>query len=427
MENSIVAGLRRKLSAFGWASVLAVLVACARGDGDKSTGTSAAAGSPAADSATSAVGRPTSDGRGAQPRPLVITGHDAFESLSQHSFAEYIARASRRDPEGVAHLKIPEYNDQQKLLDGTMASYGPVATIWAAPDLSSYTSPIDFRAANGQLVALIDVRDATSNDSYAALHIESGKGGYCVRLRSTPNGTKYDWNAFILPAVGTDCPDLQDVGAATPLAVDYQRPSPNAQDYVAVARWGSGKVTGEDDNRPIILVDCGNAVCGILPAGVKKASQIHPPTGNPQTDVDLWYDEQWVSVVRGNKWVRKHRASAVPVPGLGSITDPDKFQNGLRVARIYFKGQPDQNDPEDKYAQVGFVHGWNDLWIRGTAAQTTPWEYRIGANGKWKASVTPRHVSGGAPIPPPTARWRWSAGDEDLWVRCAQGCCDVDF
>jgi hypothetical protein len=106
------------------------------------------------------------------------------------------------------------------------------------------------------------------------------------------------------------------------------------------------------------------------------------------------------------------------------------------------------------YVDTTFDHGW--IPVATVYMDTThlvyarKYHFAKGANaislrrlpdGRWKARIQPEegpaqtrdvirrdhtafmashdlHVPG-------TARWRWKARDETLWVRCAEGCCEV--
>jgi hypothetical protein len=331
---------------------------------------------------------------------------------------------------------IPEYQDRQRFeKPGNGSPYDPVTCIVARPRLNAVT---DF--SKGVTVAVIDVdtTDAANpgqriapkdlGGSYKALNLWSGWNCLVIRY----DGTK--WAARMVP---TDVNTRACVADFSKPANDVQitavsDPNAGTNDYPPVARfvmdvnWKAG-----------IGVRCGMAWCtiGIPPGQVKNALQPAPGLGSSghfHASIPGWYDDQRLAVTdAGNVPPIKPQmeASIIPHYNLGAFTIDKNFDVGRTpVASVYFSSDPTGS----KYDTIWSFKKSTDLASENlielqhdkTKGRDDGWTVYINGVLNTKLHVV-RHGHGGMVIPG-TARWAWSETDETLWVRCDDGCCEVE-
>ena len=372
-----------------------------------------------------------------QPGTLAYNAQEFQATITRRALRDFL---DSLPPEQRDDYEVALNQDLQRLYDPTAKTYGPKAFIWSPLELSRYKAPSDFNTPTGRLVALAYVEAATVeapiNAAYTGLKLATGDKTYCVRVRATPaTGNRYDWEAWVLDAIGPNhslCPPNQPLVDSRKLDVDPpQHPDWTGDaDYAPVARWGEGRIQGSSSRVAAILVRCGAARCVIGPDGITELSPLHAGNAklpkSAQVDVDTWFDTQLLGFPpsTGAKPNPTYAASAIPVAGLATITDSMVFNNTFKpVAYVYFKDEP---DPASKYALSGLHKGVNTIAIRRVTA-TQKWEAQITAeSGASKVRPVKRHAHDGDYIAP-VARWLWMDGDESLWIRCAEGCCEADF
>ena len=346
---------------------------------------------------------------------------------------------------------IPEFDDDQRLSDGIGGNeYGPVAHVLAAPWLDTLSFDGNFRQ-----VAIIEV-DLDTRPTPAPYTDMRLKQFNCLYLRKTSSLPRFD--AEIAPA---DSPSLQCPTTVTanhggpPLVVvvDDAFDSPHIEDFPATTRFIEGR-----NGRTLIGVRCGNFWCAVGPpnaveptgAGRRLAASAHdgqPGYNNAAARVKGWFDDQVLGVPDNNPSYKIHRqvrASAVPNPNLASLTvNQFKVATGVEtyrpVGRVFFATAP---DTASKYVKVfGFSQGTNDIALRAEinpsptipGKQDTVWFTQVvNAQGTRTNDILTRRMDHRAYLStvfgekfkiPGTMRWRWSDGDEDLWIECDVGCC----
>jgi hypothetical protein len=171
-----------------------------------------------------------------------------------------------------------------------------------------------------------------------------------------------------------------------------------------------------------------DAWCEIGP-GANNARQTLPTgLGGREAQIKGWHDEQrLVEMTREGRYLPTIRAKITPAPGIDGIRLAD-FQTWRHMATITLPADPPTSS---KYWRWGLRRGNNRLMLR-----------QVGAG--WEVLLQPPALAGGArprPTPwlfvgerhmhfdaavPPTARFRWTFGDDGAWVPCGQGCCKVE-
>lgn len=333
----------------------------------------------------------------------------------------------------AAQDTIPLYTDDQRLLtDG--GEYGPYAAIFPAPRLATFTLDSLRPAGNvGMLVAMIDV---TMDEGVAALQqtysdLRLSPGTNCVYLRASDPMVGY-----IKPANAAE-PFCDPTGTtAAPLRV--MRVQSGAPATPAVARFHEGRNTarGIAEGAPYFGLKCADGWCVFLPDNVEH---IAPPQMADGDDSPVYTtmgfgDAQHLALKannpRGLARTEQH-AFVVPADNLERMDEAKFREDWQYVATVKFvKG------PKAKY-----MKRWNfepttenRLYIRINTA-TNRWESAIERRtyiSSWLPTWWTRSFA--KPIErddhtgmnvPGTARFRWDKDDEDLWVRCDEGCCKV--
>jgi len=353
-------------------------------------------------------------------------------------------------------ISINEYHDEQKLSDGAQG-YGPFAHVFATPTTETFSHVAQFNGhgTEGALVAVVWVEEGELPQTYQRLNLTTGVN--CVRLAHVgPTGTA-NWSAYIRPADPTtlQCPPNVPTGAGPTnlLEVHYnQLPGHSAlRDYPGSARFADATfpTAGGATSQPVIGVKCLAGWCEIGPqsfTSVRPLNDAYAVLGSRGV-IKGWHDEQRLAVMEAGKLMPKLRATVTPQPNIETLDD-DAFAcaancggttgtrvtnaNGWRlVAVITFFDDP----ANTVYAERGLKLGPNTVEIRNNLDLNV-----------WEARVTPATVSGagfvssGQPIlrtvmrhrhydvsVPGTARFKWSHKDETVWVRCSQGCCEVEL
>jgi hypothetical protein len=319
--------------------------------------------------------------------------------------------------------------------------------------------------------------------SYDAAYSPLGirKGWNCLYLYRTQDANQY--GAVLTPVdSGRAClHDLTPENAAalveqvTPLFVRRTDGLRDA-DYPPVGRW-------EWDtryHRQYIGIKCGSGWCEIAADREFSSSPGYAPdfaslaaAGASPASAELtrvysvkgWYDEQQLGVspaatTAGGIVPASFRGIAVPEPVIDTISTAATFDTFVVVAHValdkggeavyggkfnFQDATMPPNGPIATLTEVALCTGTRGSCLpRGSElkcgngsiadkalAETTRWFFRVKApGGRTEYRCGERHgheqlTALGIHVPG-TARWRWLAKDEKLWVRCVQGCCTVN-
>lgn len=365
-----------------------------------------------------------------------------FPPNSLHGFAPpFLAKCAAM--EWTPRCDDPLYTDDQSFrVDAN--DYGPHAYAAPAPGLEMATDESAF--SSPRLVALVYVKPPANGVlplPYQSLRLEAGSN--CVYLHYA--GSTY--TAYVVPSptanpcAGSIAPDQSHALQVTTI----QNPSPwnappnasIAANIPAVARFHEAHVPKSVTPYTLIGLRCGNKWCVLWPT--TTTDQDNPAHQGKHGErrgwsVRGWGDAQHLAQMSAAGAVTRSdiQASILPVDDLASKTfaapEPGEHPGDAQhVATIYFK-----NDPTGVYGDGASGDGWhfrkheNELYIWKDASSPTGWSGEI-QNKSFLGMIThhipvnvePRHVGTN---PPATARFRWSADDEDVWVKC-DGCCYV--
>jgi hypothetical protein len=363
---------------------------------------------------------------------------------------------------------IPEFHDCQRLLQGSGSGYGTLAGIYASERLEMLEDSIARLIQSHRVNLAVAAAQVFSYDSgYAPLGIRRLHNCLYMGLTFAQAGPK--WRAWMVPAgvVGERCllPLDPSSGAGTELFV-MEMPEatdlPSA-DVPPVARW-NWSVRG---NTQTIGIKCGSRWCEIgrhdfgpsphFSAGTWPPGR--PVLGQPVQsshrrrvmEVRGWYDQQRLARAAAGSPTNATtlEARVIPDPRTDSYSDAD-FANGTWLPSGYVVMPAPRNSNERSWlaeyrTKFGFGVGWNTISLCARDAATclpegvsltcsTPagaqrWYGRVeDADGRVRYLCVARRqysVPAGVRVPR-TARWRWTADDETVWVGCTQGCCELE-
>jgi hypothetical protein len=349
-------------------------------------------------------------------------------------FAVYMKRQNgttiEHEVEIAGHItKVAEFHDCQRFVTGQR--YEALYAVFASDTLDSL-----FVADTVRETAYAVAEVYTKHGDYGLLGIRQGFN--CLYL-SNANG----WEAFMVWAGNNDddCGPVlsnfqrNNTAAMKKLTVKrVQVPQMSFADYPPTTRWDRAK-----DGQYSIGVKCGAAWCEIGLAPTSQASDALPVANgmtHGQKRVRLikgWYDQQTLAVggptvsVPGGALIDikpamgSDKVSAVmPVPRLGSMPFP--VGQWRRVGTILMGAIPGYE------SKLGVKPGTNKIELRrNSETDPTDWSARVvdPNNSSHEFEVTRRDHSAEHFNIPGTLRWRWQADDETIWVRCLEGCCQV--
>ena len=346
---------------------------------------------------------------------------------------------------------IPENHDEGRLKAGPGSStLGPMAWIFASPHLGGFTrkAQIAEHRSPGVLAAVVIVENGPMPQYYQALQLQPGKN--CIWLNYAPAGNLY--HAFVshpatvnqpcrptAPPGGT--PPTIMTGAPLPVVAAAEPGFRVSDGYPAAARFD------EDINGvPVLAFKCLNAFCevGTTPARRREpGSKLNPvPLGTPvQALVKGWQDEQELAEqVVDAAGVPFWRGSGVRA----SIVPADNIANHDRAA---FSAHADRWFgmavitiagpllPSNKYYGWGLRQGRNYVGMRYASATDTlvvgifnaklpdPPSASPSPRKVWKVRERMMHWDVAVP---PTARFRFTVGDDGIWIPCGNACCRSD-
>ena len=345
---------------------------------------------------------------------------------------------------------IPEFHDCQRLLISPATSYGPLVGIWASNSLQETTQ------ASLPYAEVVNFNQT----EYKPLGIKPGFN--CLYI--VPDSTADFGIRGVMVSVGEESdsacsrPYQSTMGGTTLYAVPHQAPDDLTwEDIPSVARWDFDPVARQQFIG--IRCDGGRAWCELGAAEGFGTSPDHKyplpgKKGKRNFWIKGWYDEQRLA-----EWIpssKSHRPLAsvgtvVPDSLLGDWTDEDgtkPFPKNSWVPAAQAALRP-PHAPYDstlgldaislpkKMNRLELCHGdWTtcaaasgespEALTCGSDAATDWWARVVSskANKRGRYFCVVRTPHKGVDIPG-TARWRWVNEDETIWVRCAEGCCQV--
>jgi hypothetical protein len=337
---------------------------------------------------------------------------------------------------GFCQWFIPEWDDEQAFRTD-QEPYGPVVRVFSSPWSMNYTKASDFASAF-LLVAIINVEAAPGSnlpEPYQRLRLHAGRN--CLFLH-WDSASPHPWQAAVKDDNAKTCATSTDTARRVDVAA-AQTPGAQARDYTPAARFIEGPSLDT-----YIGVRCGDALCvvgtvnlGGIPGTPAAANQAGTGQGvGPTVEWRRmgWNDEQHLGVMEQNGAVMRpmQEARVVPDIDLGKWTLENYKQDRPHVATVWI---PAGTPALGKYATLAgngfcFKPGKNEVWMSAEDAvesgeTVTRWTMWIGTNPNDATShpvTRVDHSGAGYPIPA-TARWRWKADDEQLWVECLAGCC----
>lgn len=388
----------RPVSSRGWcaawltcgAIVVVAVTACTGGKTPNSADTANTAGAQ--------KGRPGSQTMTAIPCdiPSFIT-----DSISITQFRDALKAAKTK-------ACIKEWNDYQRLLvrctnPATCPSeYGPHAYVMAADSLGRWTKPDSF-------VTRRNVAEIAINGEYSDLGLNHGINEVYLRYDPNASDKKKRWVVTMEPnldSVKLEVARFEGEPCCT---------SPDA--YPAVARWDY------DNNykNQLIGIKCGDGWCEIG----RHVKLVNKHAGGKKRRVKGWFDEQRLAVRSGTGPLKPTDSVATifAVDNLESYNKKEDFKEWTQVATI--------TSPYE-YPKLGITG------VPGIEAEVylkflgdTTWSAQIVSIDKNGDAITSpafqvkRIEHTDSDSIPGVARWGWDDNDETIWVRCANGCCQV--
>jgi len=333
---------------------------------------------------------------------------------------------------------VPEYHDCQRFVNEKENAFGSLIAIFASSGLDSVADPPPGPYSTTNVVITNRDNKAAAtilnyDEPYEPLRIE--KGINCLYLFTT-NGV---WNARIFSATSDQaCLDpFPGNNGGRPLAVYVDG---SAKDIPAVARWDWDSRQREH----YIGIRCGTQWCEVYnPSRPALLSSDHY-TGPPMVRIKGLYDEQNLAIstsagpdvlVPGGV-----KGTIFPVGDLVANTERQFDSTWKQVAMVSLSGPSPKYKDKFNFIAGPAPAGNSTVWLcRGDSkACQIPstseinncdnsgdqWFAKIvsGPGTKYRCVIRRQHT--GVPIPG-AVRWRWKNTDDDMWVRCPTGCCEI--
>lgn len=381
---------------------------------------------------------------------------------------------------------IAEFHDCQRLISlSDPNKYGALVGIWVSdvldrlPDSLAKLPPRNLELpdselvkSGGRMIPRPGVPTGTGlpfAEIYAWPEPEGSAQGY------RPLGIERGWNClFLFPAVGGytarmvpvedpyTCtrparPDTLTTGKT--LNVSFSSDDLGEGNYPPVGRWDW------DGHSQYIGLGCHKRWCEVTDPFVTAfapSDAYRLPPGATHLDrrvfeVKGWYDEQRLAQLDANGKLipAAFKGTVIPDPKLDELDDTDAFKDvWIPVAKVALgeestKYQKSLNLYEGKLPHGTAMETLTQVYLcTGAESSCFPagggpscdfskwdgswWAKIVGPDGTTRYECTYRTDHAGVrnvygePIDiPGTARWKWDENDEQLWVRCAEGCCAV--
>jgi hypothetical protein len=385
-----------------------------------------------------------------------------------------VFRGDKRQFPGVAangllslpkiNTDVPEFHDCQKFVihKKTGKRYSSLFAIFARDSLDSLAQRFNAIKPGDSVLTQADTsRAVTAGAPLAVAEVLAVDSAYhplgilagfnCLFLYgdlSTASGLA----AKMVPVGGSEqqCATITNPMPLTGTILEVYR-TPFAAAYVPpVARWDWDSV----HNQQHIGLACGSGWCDIGANGFDP-SDAHANTiasaGDQVYAVKGWYDEQRLAfpgVGTGPLSVGTVVGSFTPLPDLGSDTgDPSASRYNhawVQVATgavedsgstVYFKKLNfEPTTPVHSTVKVSLCFGGRADCIPSTVTKgpnctnpTNNWWARVTSERKNETHYfcVTRRDHPGVNVPG-VVRWRWAVKDETMWIRCLEGCCEVE-
>ncbi|HEX7023230.1 MAG TPA: hypothetical protein VF187_00305 [Gemmatimonadales bacterium] len=415
---------------------------------------------------------------GDQAAPVILASMaDVRRDCPGHSSVRVV-----RDQDTVSYVSlsvskeitlVPEFHDCQRLLIDQATTYGPLVGVFASNTLGAAQAPAAVRPTGGAGSAVsqpvappppagsfaaggrLPVAEVVNFDvvDYEPLGIKPLFNClYMFRDASATNGI-----AAFMVSVGPDeaaCLKEYDpsMGGTKLLVVPQTPASPFTwEDIPAVARWD----WDPRSRRQYIGIRCDLQWCEVGPENGFGTSQGHYFTLDKKRErrtwwIKGWHDEQQLAVKAGNGLKPiPSVGTVVPDSALGDYSDASfpknvwvpaarvtiqpfapEYRKKLGLGPVAPNAKPDRMNQLELCkadwtacaAAAGGSPSQPTLNCAGTASDW--WARMIAPDGgiKYFCVIRTAHAT---PIAG-TARWRWLLKDETIWVRCAEGCCQVN-
>jgi hypothetical protein len=326
-----------------------------------------------------------------------------------------------------ANCSDPVYTDDQRLRLNSM--YGSHGYIAPSPGLAGW----DFAAySTPRLVGMVWFK-AEAGGIGATDWLPPGLT--CVYLQSSGSG----FAGFAQS--GQTCPTTPGAGAMPLVVQAITNPgqfgtgteAQQAAHVPPVARFHEGAKKAGSSDVTMLGFKCASRWCVLAPAQQSAALRQVAHAGLNQGwrtwAISGWSDAQRLAVgSAGNLNVSGLNSSIIADTGLAGkawapVANPTTFVPGpaQHVATIVMRERPSGNYAEKWHLQRGYneLYFWRDAagkWYGEIQNQVGSMLYRI------PIYVDKKHAGTN---PPATARFRWNADDEEVWVACEGGCCYV--
>jgi len=376
-----------------------------------------------------------------------------------HYWSRLVMRGDTLAPLSGALLDVPEYNDCQRLLPARGNAYGTLAAVLASATLDQLPAEVVSQsAAAGKPMAVAGATILSISGPHNELGIR--KGANCLYFWTVGAG----WDARVVPVSGNGSACLMPLDPAPPTS------SPDLDVHVMplgspgspyVARWER-----DTDGGQAIGIRCGNAWCVVVRHGATPAADFTILTdgatdtwlaGLPRVTVaaprgsDLqalshmrgWLDDQRLARAAGGPDASPLWAAVMPHPRLDAMV-PSDFHGWQASAYVWVPSQSGAGATLNEYEHKLNLHlGWNAISLCSTGCgaeagaltcDTGGWD---SSDELWYARIESQ--AGGTPqyfcvrrVPHAgsmhivgATRWRWLRNDETAWMRCVDGCCEV--
>ena len=234
------------------------------------------------------------------------------------------------------------------------------------------------------------------------------------------------------------CADPIGTTQTLPLQVTVM-PGEPADSVPPVARWDWDAIAGKQ----YIGIRCGTRWCEVHENGQMALNSSRLIGGSPRGNVKGWYDEQFLALSPGGgKPLVPGSAlgTIIPVEHLAAFVEDSFKVTWQRVATVMLSEDSPKYKEKFNFLPVPTL---NEVFLcKGTTddcripATDLPadtkcakdpadlWWAKIVSGQTTKYRCVIRRTHPGVFIPG-VVRWRWQNDDDDMWIRCPAGCCEV--